>query len=308
MAKAASRSALEHSRIVDPAGITPDLSRPEFEAFRALILARTGIALGPHKRALLQVRLGTRLRALGLASFGNYRHLLVEQDPEGDELARLVNAVTTNKTEFYREARHFTYLAQQWVPEALERAARDGQRIIRIWSAGCSSGEEPYTIAMTLADALPQAAGWSLRILASDINTEVLSRATAGIYRFEDVRPIPRAVLRRHFLRGRGTKAGLVRIRPELRQLVRFRSINLIEDGWPIETPFDLIFCRNVLIYFDQPTQQRVLERLVGCLKEGGRLVLGHSEGVHGMVSGLRHAGSTIYHKESEHAGNHPDR
>jgi len=102
MAKAASRSALEHSRIVDPAGIIPDLSRPEFEAFRALILARTGIALGPHKRALLQVRLGTRLRALGLASFGNYRHLLVEQDPEGDELARLVNAVTTNKTEFYR--------------------------------------------------------------------------------------------------------------------------------------------------------------------------------------------------------------
>ena len=308
MAKTASRSALEQSRVGEPAGITPDLSGSEFEVFRALIVARTGIALGPHKRALLQVRLGSRLRALGLASFGNYRRRLVEQDPEGDELARLVNAVTTNKTEFYREARHFTYLAQQWVPEALERAARDGQRIIRIWSAGCSSGEEPYTIAMTLADALPQAAGWSLRILASDINTEVLSRATAGIYRFEDVRPIPRAVLRRHFLRGRGTQVGLVRIRPELRRLVRFRSINLIEDGWPIETPFDLIFCRNVLIYFDQPTQQRVLERLVGCLKEGGRLVLGHSEGVHGMVSGLRPTGSTIYHKESEHAGNHPDR
>ena len=308
MAKTASRCAPEHPRVADPAGITPDLSSPEFEAFRALIVARTGIALGPHKRALLQARLGTRLRALGLATFGDYRRLLVEQDPEGDELAHLVNAVTTNKTEFYREARHFTYLAQQWVPEALERAARDGQRIIRIWSAGCSSGEEPYTIAMTLADALPQAAGWSLRILASDINTEVLSRAAAGIYRVDDVRPIPRAVLRRHFLRGRGTQAGLVRIRSELRRLVRFRSINLIEDGWPIDTPFDLIFCRNVLIYFDRSTQQRVLERLVGCLKEGGRLILGHSEGVHGMARGLRHAGSTIYHKESGHAGDHPDR
>ncbi|HWM77194.1 MAG TPA: hypothetical protein VNS56_06400, partial [Methylomirabilota bacterium] len=121
MATTASHSAPEH-----PAGITPDLSSPEFEAFRALIVARTGIALGPHKRALLQARLGTRLRALGLATFGDYRRLLVEQDPEGEELARLVNAVTTNKTEFYREARHFTYLAQQWVPEALERAARDG--------------------------------------------------------------------------------------------------------------------------------------------------------------------------------------
>jgi chemotaxis protein methyltransferase CheR len=216
--------------------------------------------------------------------------------------------VTTTKSAFYREARHCAYLAEQWVPQTLGKAAADRQRIIRIWSAACSTGEEPYTIAMTLTDALKGATGWDVRILASDINTDVLDHAAAGIYDLEDVRPIPPAVLRRHFLRGNGASTGLVRLRPALRGLVTFRHINLVEEGWPIRTRFDVIFCRNVLIYFDRPTQQRVLGRLLGFLKDGGLLILGHSEGVHGTVRGLRHISGTIYHKEIDNAGDHPRR
>lgn len=288
--------------------IRHELSDPEFETFRAMIAASTGIALGPHKRALLQARLGSRVRALGLATFGDYRRVLVAQGPASEEFIRFVNAVTTTKTAFYREARHCAYLAERWVPQTLGKAATDGQRIIRIWSAACSTGEEPYTIALTLTDALEGAAGWDVRILASDVNTDVLAHAAAGIYDVEDVRPVPRAVLRRHFLRGNGASTGLVRLRPALRDLVTFRRINLVEEVWPIRTRFDVIFCRNVLIYFDRPTQQRVIERLLGVLKDGGILILGHSEGVHGTVGGLRHISGTIYHKEIEHAGDHPRR
>lgn len=291
-----------------PTPIQHDLSDREFEAFRGLIATSTGIALGPHKRALLQARLGSRLRALGLTNFADYRRILVEQGPASEEFVRFVNVVTTTKTAFYREARHCAYLAEQWVPQTLGKAAADGQRIIRIWSAACSTGEEPYTIAMTLTDALKGATGWDVRILASDINTDVLERAAAGIYDLEDVRPIPPAVLRRHFLRGSGASTGLVRLRPALRGLVTFRHINLVEEGWPIRTRFDVIFCRNVLIYFDRPTQQRVLGRLLGFLKDGGLLILGHSEGVHGTVRGLRHISGTIYHKEIDNAGDHPRR
>ena len=288
--------------------IQHDLSDREFATFREFIATSTGIALGPHKRALLQARLGSRLRALGLTSFVDYRRVLLERGPASEEFVRFVNVVTTTRTAFYREARHCAYLAEQWVPQRLSKAAADGQRIIRIWSAACSTGEEPYTIAMTLTDALKGAPGWDVRILASDINTDVLERAAVGIYDLEDVRPIPPAVLRRHFLRGSGASTGLVRLRPALRRLVTFRHINLVEEGWPIRTRFDVIFCRNVLIYFDRPTQQRVLGRLLGFLKDGGLLILGHSEGLHGSVRGLRHISGTIYRKEIDNAGDNPRR
>jgi chemotaxis protein methyltransferase CheR len=282
------------------------LSDREFQTFRRLIATSTGIALGPHKRALLQARLGSRMRALGLTSFTDYRRILVERGATSEEFARFVNSVTTTKTDFYREAGHWAYLAEHWVPQAVGEAVGGGRRIIRIWSAGCSTGEEPYTIAMTLTDALKGATGWDLRVLASDINTDVLRHAAAGIYDLEDVRPVPPAVLRRHFLRGRGTRTGLVRLRPALRGLVTFRRINLVEEGWPIRTRFDVIFCRNVFIYFDRATQQRVLARLLGFLKAGGVLMLGHSERVQGAVTGLRHISGTIYRKEIDNVGDHP--
>jgi chemotaxis protein methyltransferase CheR len=290
-------------------GIPGDLSDREFQLFRTLIATHSGIAFGPHKRALLQARLGRRLRTLGLATFADYHRLLIEGDPQGEELVRFINAVTTNKTQFYREPHHFAYLAERWAPAVVSRASRGGERAVRIWSAGCSTGEEPYTIAMTLADALPHAGGWSVRILASDIDTDVLKRAAAGIYSIDAAGAIPPAALKRHFLRGTGTTGrGLMRVRPAVQSLVTFRRINLLEASWPVGASFDVIFCRNVLIYFDRPTQQHVLERLAKCLKDDGVLVLGHSEGILGMMNGLRHVGHTIYHKEPGDARDHPRR
>ena len=284
------------------------LSDREFKTLSALVTAHTGITLGPDKRSLLQARLAKRLRALNVSTFTDYHRALIEAGPSGDEFMHFIDAVTTNKTEFYREAHHFSFLAERWVPKALARGERGGRRSVRIWSAGCSTGEEPYSIAMTLADAFVAARGWNVRVLASDINTDVLEHAAAGVYRCEDVAAMPRTTLTRHFLRGTGPSTGLVQLRPELRCLVAFRHINLVEPAWPIRTRFDVIFCRNVLIYFDRPTQQRVLDRLVALLEDDGVLILGHSEGMLGMVSGLRHVGNTTYRKEVDSAGHDPRR
>jgi chemotaxis protein methyltransferase CheR len=288
-----SQSELAHPGAVREAG----LDDREFEVFRELVHAHTGISLSAHKRPLLQARLGRRLRALGLSTFTEYHRFLTEGDPSGEELGRFINAITTNKTDFFREAHHFRYLADEWVPAAKARAGRTGDRAIRIWSAGCSTGEEPYTIAMTLRDALGTAAGWDVKILASDLDTEVLARAEAGVYSLDQVAAIPPPVLARHFLRGRGEDAGSVRVRPELRSLITFRRINFQDARWPIRSRLDVIFCRNVLIYFDRPTQQRVLRRFLDLLKEDGLLILGHSESVYGLLDGVKHLGNTMYRR-----------
>ena len=258
---------------------------------------RTGIVLGPHRRPLLRARLATRLATLGLQTFTEYYRVLMERDPTGEEMNRLVNAITTNKTEFLREAHHFAYLRDVWAPGVKTRVGEhDGHRV-RIWSTACSTGEEPYTIALTLLDALP-CETFDVRILASDIDTDVLARATAGVYSMETLRALPAPLLKRHFLKGTGANRGLARVRSEVRRLVTFRQINLLDDTWPVRTEFDVIFCRNVLIYFDRPTQQRVLEHLLEYLKDDGLLILGHSESVHGLVAGLRHVHTTIYQRE----------
>ena len=273
------------------------LSDKEFEIFRALVYAHTGISLSESKRPLLQARLTRRLRALGLATFSEYHRVLTERDSSGEELGRFVNAITTNKTDFFREPHHFRHLAEEWVPAAKARAAQSGGRAIRIWSAGCSTGEEPYSIAMTIREALGTAAGWDVKILASDLDTDVLARAEAGVYSVEQAAPIPPAMLSRHFLRGRGADAGRVRVRPELRSLITFRRINFLDARWPIRGQLDIIFCRNVIIYFDRPTKQRVLQRFLGLLKDDGLLILGHSESVYGLLDGVKHLGNTMYRR-----------
>jgi len=275
------------------------LSDKEFEMFRALVHEHTGISLSESKRPLLQARLTRRLRALGLATFSEYHRLLTERDASGEEIGRFVNAITTNKTDFFREPHHFRHLAEEWVPAAMTDAAKSGPRAIRIWSAGCSTGEEPYSIAMTIREALGTAAGWDVKILASDLDTDVLARAEAGVYSVEQAAPIPQAMLSRHFLRGRGADAGRVRVRAELRSLITFRRINFLDARWPIRGQLDIIFCRNVIIYFDQPTKQRVLQRLLGLLKDDGLLILGHSESVHGLLDGVKHLGNTMYRRIS---------
>ncbi len=274
------------------------LTDEEFESFRQLLQAHSGIALGPHKRYLVQSRLSRRLRALALPSFAAYREYLTSGDPGGEELTRFVNAMTTNKTDFFREPHHFRYLTDVWAPAMRRHAERTHERKIRLWSAGCSSGEEPYTLAMTVREVLG-GPGWDVRILASDIDTEILARAEAGVYTSAQIEPVPSPLRDRSFVKLPGDEGEpRWQVRPELRQMVAFRRINFNDQPWPIRVQFDVIFCRNALIYFDRRGQERILARLNGLLKTGGVLCLGHSETVLGLLNGVTRVGATIYRKD----------
>ena len=253
----------------DPLAIDQAVGDAEFAFFRELVHARSGIALKESKRSLVAARLGRRLRALGLASFAEYRRFLETADPAGRELALMINCMTTNKTSFFRERKHFALLKDSFLA-----AARAGQKIYRVWSAACSTGEEPYSIAMT-ALAAPAI---EVRILASDLDTEVLTYAEQAVYPMDSLDELDDRARRRYFLRGRGESEGWVQVKPAVRRLVTFRHINLIAEPWPIGTHFDAIFCRNVIIYFDRQTQARLFGRLARSLAPNGLLFIGHAE------------------------------
>lgn len=284
----------------DESGRTPDfglvvLDRADFDLFRELIRERTGIALAADKLSLIQNRLSKRLRALGMSTFREY-HDALRKEPEGAEMVRFTDVVTTNKTSFYREAHHFDFLAKTWLPDMMRRANAGGRRRIRVWSAACGRGEEPYTIACTILSALgTHAMGWDTRILATDLSTKVLDAARAGMYSQDKLQDVPPDVLKAHFLRGTGRNEGVARIRETTRQLVTFAQLNFIAPKRPIRSKFDVVFCRNALIYFDKPTQQQIVRRLADHVEPGGYLILGHSECVHGWFSDLEALGSTIY-------------
>ena len=250
------------------------LGDAEFATLRGLIHDVAGIALAPAKRTLLESRLQRRLRALGCASFRSYLERLRELGTP--ELVEMINCVTTNKTDFYREPHHFRFLQQQVLP-AIERRASGASRL-RIWSAGCSTGEEPYTIALAIADALGhRLSAWDVRILASDIDTKVLAHAAAGTYTADRIDAVPEH-LRQQFFSPSAHQGGAFDIDDRLRRLITFRRINFADATWPIHTTFDLIFCRNVIIYFDRETQARLFERFSRLLRRDGHLVIGHSE------------------------------
>jgi chemotaxis protein methyltransferase CheR len=273
------------------------ISDREFQRFRALVSLQTGIALSESKRQLVCSRLGKRLRHYGYATFGEYYEHLMERDPDGLELLRMINAITTNKTDFFREAHHFAFFGSEVLARLAAQADTGTARRLRVWSAGCSSGEEPYSIALTLLESLPHPGSWDVRILASDIDTEMLAQGEEGVYPEDRLVTVAPTLQERYFVRGRGAQAGLVRIRRAARELVAFRRINLRHDSWPIRASFDCIFCRNVIIYFDRALQQTVVRRLVGLLKPGGYLFLGHSESLLGMQLGLKSLGHTVYQK-----------
>lgn len=272
-----------------------DITEAEFESLRELIHAHAGIALGDGKKQLLVARLSRRLRALGLTSFTQYHGLLTSGDPSGDEMRRMLNCVTTNQTDFFREKHHFEFLKDRVLSEAKARAQKGGGRKLRVWSAGCSTGEEAYTIAITLVEAFGPSSGWDLKILASDIDTQVLATAEQGIYPEHRIQSLPEAVKRAHFLRGKGESEGLVRVRPELQKLVTFRRINFIESPWPIQTTFDVIFCRNVIIYFDRETQRRLFQRMREKIAPHGYLFVGHSENLYWLRDIFQPVQSTVY-------------
>jgi chemotaxis protein methyltransferase CheR len=277
----------------------PQLSQREFTLLRDLVYDKTGISLNDSKRSLLESRLAKCLRHHGLTSYHEYYCWLVEQVKSGDresidELQRMINSITTNKSGFFREPHHFAFLSKTVLAERMRLAEEGGPRQLRIWSAASSRGQEPYTIAMTLADTLPTA-GWDARILATDIDTEVLDHAQQGVYSMDEIAELPAETKRRHFLRGTGNLAGKCQIKPALRRLVTFRRINLVRDPLEFRTRFDVIFLRNVMIYFNRATQQQVLERLKACLVPGGYLILGHSETICWQHSGYVALGATVY-------------
>jgi len=260
-----------------------DFTARDFERVRSLIYKRAGIALAPGKQEMVYSRLARRLRSVGIQSFEQYLDSL-ERDRESAEWEAFTNALTTNLTSFFREEHHFPILADH------VRNRRD----VSVWCAAASTGEEPYSIAMTLCETYgtltPPA-----QILATDIDTNVLSAAAAGIYPAERVERLSPEQLRRFFLRGTGAQAGLVRIRPELRKLVTFRQLNLLDESYRMSAPFDVVFCRNVMIYFDKPTQGRILSRFAPLIKPDGLLFAGHSENFLYVSDAFKLRAKTVY-------------
>jgi chemotaxis protein methyltransferase CheR len=243
----------------------------------------SGIRLPEGKREMVYARLSRRLRALGIASFDDYLRFL-ELEPA--EWEHCTNALTTNVTAFYREEHHFTFLGEY------ARARAPGGEPLRVWSAGCSTGEEPYTIAMCLRDALPQG---SFSVLATDLDTQVLATAQEGVYPLQSVLRLPETRQKRFFLRGTGRFEGQARVRREIAAHVEFRRVNLMDAEWPVERGLDAIFCRNVMIYFDKPTQRRLIERFAALLKPAGLFFAGHAESLLDQGRYFRLRGQTVY-------------
>ncbi len=279
----------------EESGIQPITDR-EFSLFQELIYKEAGIYLSQAKKPLLVGRLMRRLRELGLPSFKAYYHRIID---EGDaERVYLLDAISTNETHFFREPRQFEFLEQKLLPEwAREADLGRRPRLIRVWSAGCSSGEEPYSLAMTLLFHFPFGSGWQIEILATDLSTRMLERARRAIWPIEKANEIPSRFLKPFMLRGTRSQEGKIKAGPEIRSIVRFERFNLNETVYPFPGPFDLLFCRNVLIYFDTQSKQRVIDRLLRCLSPTGHLFIGHAESLAGMGDRVRNVLPTIYMK-----------
>ncbi len=273
----------------------PQLSERDFDRVCDLIYRTVGIHLVPAKKTMIELRLRRRLQALGYDSFQAYCEFLFGKGRDA-ELTPLIDVVTTNKTDFFREPAHFDYLTGTVLPGL----SAGFDRPLAVWSAGCSSGQEPYTLAMVLSDyGERQESDYGFEILATDISTRVLDRARLGIYDTEAVAPLPAALRQRYVLRSRQRDNPAVRIAPEIRIRVTFRRLNLMDSDYRLPHSMDVIFCRNVVIYFDKPTQARLLAHLARHLRTGGHLFMGHSESLHGLELPLAPVAPTVYRKVS---------
>lgn len=272
----------------------PTLGDADFRFLREFVLKHCGIALSEQKRQLVQGRLLRRLRALGMKDFGSYCELL-RRDPDA-EMGDLASAISTNVTSFFRESHHYDLLEKTLLPQWLSHKRRQGDRL-RIWSAGCSTGEEPYALAMVLAEAMERHGGQvDARILATDLSPQALQGAREGVYAIDKLEGVSPERRRRWFLRGEGSYEGLACIHPRLRELVTIQPLNLLHD-WPMNGLFDAIFCRNVVIYFDKPTKEHLFQRYAKRLEPEGYLFLGHSESMHGLSDEFDLVGRTVYRK-----------
>lgn len=281
----------------------PQLSDADFEALKRLVLQLTGISLSDSKRLLLQSRLLPRLHVHHLETFSDYRNLLKRDDVLRDEAQELINCVTTNKTSFFREPHQFVALTERWVPALQQEVARGRPKVIRAWSAACSTGAEPWTLAMVLFDSMPDLASWDVKILASDIDTDVLRRAREGLYTEDELTGVSNELRARHF---DALADGRWRIKEHLRRLITFKRINFLDAQWPIHSRLDLVLCRNASIYFDQPTQRRLFERLTDQLTPGGWLLVGHAEVLRGFEGTLQSRPGGFYRRRVDALANAP--
>lgn len=263
----------------------------DFESIRDMVGERTGIVLSEHKVDMVYGRLARRLRQLNLKSFKEYLARLKQDDDQ--ELVEFTNALTTNLTAFFREEHHFDFLINTGIPNLIKQ--RPNKRL-RIWSAGCSTGEEPYSIAMTVQEALPLIRAWDVKILATDLDSNVVNRAKAGVYDQERVNGISKSRLNRWFRKGKGAQEGKVKVTTELTDMITFKQLNLMHE-WPVKGPFDIIFCRNVVIYFNKDTQRKLFSRYADLLANDGYLIVGHSESLHKVTDRFELLHKTIYKK-----------
>jgi chemotaxis protein methyltransferase CheR len=272
----------------------PQLSAEEFRQLGVLVRQHAGINLHEGKQELVKARLNKRLRELGLETYRDYLDYL-QRDLTGDEFVIMLNSLSTNVTNFFREDDHFTFLGQQAFPQWHARKKGRQQRV-RIWSAGCSSGEEPYTLAMTLLEHWPEIAHWDVKILATDLSTRVLNKAQEGIYEDARLREVPPALKKRYFQTVTAGQGAAFRVVPELGRLVHFARLNFLE-AWPMHGPFDAIFCRNVMIYFEKKLREDLISRFWSLLEPEGYLFIGHSESLTGVAHKFKYVAPTIYQK-----------
>ncbi len=273
------------------------LTERHFKLFSEFIHSISGIKLPPGKKTMLEGRLRKRLRALGLRSFDEYSRYLQSTEGMSLECVHMVDVVTTNKTDFFREPSHFEYLVNTGLPKLVATRGAGMRSRLRIWSAGCSTGEEPYTLAMVLSEFARACPGFQFSVFATDISTAVLQTAQKGIYPHDRIDPVPMAFRKRYLLKSRDRSKGLVRITPELRSRVTFQRVNFMDSDFGIRQPMDVIFCRNVLIYFDRPTQEMVLQRFCRHLNGGGFLFTGHSETLQNMNLPVEQVSASVYRR-----------
>jgi chemotaxis protein methyltransferase CheR len=270
------------------------LNARDFNRLSRFIYDTCGIKMPDVKKTMLEARLQKRLRTLGMRSFSDYCDYLFSSSGMEKELVQMLDMVTTNKTDFFREPDHFDYLTQKVLPDWCLR--HPGARL-SIWSAGCSSGEEPYTLAMVLSEFALSTPGFDFQILATDISTRVLDKAKNAVYPEALVEPVPMALKKKYLLRSKDRSSGMVRIVPQLREKIRFGRLNFMDDDFGMREQLDIIFCRNVIIYFDRPTQEKLLNRFHRQMKQGAFIFMGHSETLSGLNVPLTSVFPTVYRK-----------
>ncbi|MFA7534920.1 MAG: CheR family methyltransferase [Desulfuromonadales bacterium] len=285
------------TRIRQPLGREVGISDEGFLRFSRLITEKCGIRMPPQKKTMLETRLRKRLRSLGIETFEQYGKFVFSPQGMREELTHLIDVITTNKTDFFREADHFDFLLGQALPHLVEDFGAGLQRPLQVWSAGCSTGEEPYTLAMVLAEFAARCPGFTYEILATDISTRVLETARLGIYSKEKFAGVPTDIQRKYLLRSRDREDPRMRIVPELRATVSFRHLNFMDADYEVRKQIDVIFCRNVLIYFDRLTQEAILRRLTDHLSPSRYLFTGHAETLGGMDLPVVHIAPSVYRR-----------